>query len=145
MHIYMYACYHESSRTQPQLEWKCDASDQRKDRRMQQQQHQHHQCMLFVCLSPVCLHLINTCVRTSHSTCIIETTAFPHPGLRAFCEFVRRKPVTWQQTAGKQNSCANVTRWVGFLHVCVIDQTVCYHNSCFLAARVPDLQAGGAR
>ena len=32
-----------------------------------------------------------------------EIDTFPHLGLIAFCEFTHRQPVTWQQTAGKQN------------------------------------------
>ena len=56
--LYIYTCYHASSMTQPQLEWECDVSVL---------------CMLCpVCLSAVCLHLINTCVKkqaTAHAPC----------------------------------------------------------------------------
>ena len=53
----------------------------------------------------------------------VEIDTFPHLDLSAFCEFAHRQPVTWQQTAGKQNlicvqnSCANDVRYFRFLHV----------------------------
>ena len=45
IHISIYTCYHESSRTQPQMEWKCDVSVL---------------CVLFVCACLLCVCTLST-------------------------------------------------------------------------------------
>ena len=86
----IHTCFQESSRTQPHVEWKCDCV-----------------CTVYVVcvgLSAVCLHLINTCVKTGHSTCSCTVTLHvidPEKHKKSNCFFLKEFP-------RRQNSNSNL-------------------------------------